>query len=325
MSSTPPRTPSPVEVPMKSGHEIVRPTAVPVSVIMKVDKDGVCSSGVQNSIATANQIVPEVINRTYLTVNNDKKVENNEQRLMERNSFEESIEPVVKGRFVPSQNIVKSLKYKMSNKKKEIYVNNKNTNREVEKEPKNSSSSPPFPSSTPVIDQNSIEKRLAFNSTEVSPPIGHDTHHQNSNSKYITNQKAVAIAPKPVFPVSETVILTGTTLIPVTSSSQVAGSLFPVSRSQGGSLAQSFIPLNSPSGNFIPATHIVLSPPTIPDGQKKICPSFVFVAAGGTQPAEEKEQGDTRRRIFECDFEGCGKNYFKSSHLKAHVRTHTGK
>lgn len=32
----------------------------------------------------------------------------------------------------------------------------------------------------------------------------------------------------------------------------------------------------------------------------------------------------TRSRIYECSFPDCGKNYFKSSHLKAHQRVHTG-
>jgi uncharacterized Zn-finger protein len=32
----------------------------------------------------------------------------------------------------------------------------------------------------------------------------------------------------------------------------------------------------------------------------------------------------TMRNTYECDFDNCGKRYTKSSHLKAHYRTHTG-
>ncbi|XP_039604825.1 Krueppel-like factor 11 [Polypterus senegalus] len=52
-----------------------------------------------------------------------------------------------------------------------------------------------------------------------------------------------------------------------------------------------------------------------------LAPAPVYVSSGQNCTSQ---MDFSRRRNYVCNFPGCRKTYFKSSHLKAHLRTHTG-
>lgn len=71
-----------------------------------------------------------------------------------------------------------------------------------------------------------------------------------------------------------------------------------------------------PPGNHLLVATTAPSSPALVDA----VPTTVSASQCASVPSGAPE----RRRVYECDYPECGKNYFKSSHLKAHVRIHTG-
>ncbi|NXA45409.1 KLF10 factor, partial [Nothocercus julius] len=120
-------------------------------------------------------------------------------------------------------------------------------------------------------------------------------------------------------------------MVPLPGSSPMVTAVVPgTAPSQPSALCQPMVLMGAPVPKgavmFVvpqPVVQNTKAPVLSPNGTRLSpiapAPGFVPSAAKVTHPVDS-----SRIRSHVCNYPGCGKTYFKSSHLKAHVRTHTG-